>query len=158
MVFSTSVEVFLHSRVDGAFGVSLLHVRGGVSSSRIRESTKSKSSPRPWRCFRLLALGFTQKRRLLHVRGGVSGHVSLAATLSKSSPRPWRCFQVQLRHHAQDAVFSTSVEVFLRIWRSSCLAESLLHVRGGVSSTGHPSHLLNLSSPRPWRCFSYVVS
>ena len=35
---------------------------------------------------------------------------------------------------------------------------SLLHVRGGVSVAGNVRFRFAWSSPRPWRCFLFVVS
>ena len=52
-----------------------------------------------------------------------------------------------------ETVFSTSVEVFLRLNSYKTDNPSLLHVRGGVSIY-RASFLFALgSSPRPWRCF-----
>ena len=73
--------------------MGLLHVRGGVSYPFRMFVVFPKSSPRPWRCFSLLAMRRkklrvfstsvevflnykdtrARKHRLLHVRGGVSG-------------------------------------------------------------------------------------
>ena len=138
---------------------------------------RSKSSPRPWRCFLTLgktinsALVFSTSvevflalrrspvliRGLLHVRGGVSVNGSVAHSLDASSPRPWRCFRPHRGLHEGPRVFSTSVEVFpngsvMRICRMR-----LLHVRGGVSQFLGFSEELASSSPRPWRCFPTLV-
>ena len=74
---------------------------------------------------------------LLHVRGGVSESVVFRARNWRSSPRPWRCFSRNGRSRKVGNVFSTSVEVFPIIWKKTCVVQSLLHVRGGVSSNGY---------------------
>ena len=50
-VFSTSVEVFLWLPLSTSPWLSLLHVRGGVSSASPVRGGIRLSSPRPWRCF-----------------------------------------------------------------------------------------------------------
>ena len=70
-----------------------------------------------------------------------------------SSPRPWRCFRQKLSEFWCGSVFSTSVEVFPAINGRSQTSASLLHVRGGVSSSSSARRCWNSSSPRPWRCF-----
>ena len=54
-VFPTSVGVFLRSVFLLKPYVCLPHVRGGVSQGLSRSIWKSKSSPRPWGCFREVA-------------------------------------------------------------------------------------------------------
>ena len=115
-VFSTSVEVFPPYAHAVSHTCRLLHVRGGVAISRRRPSSRSLSSPRPWRCF--LHVDDLQKPKwvfstsvevfrmncftasfvgsLLHVRGGVSLFKRPPVKAIESSPRPWRCF----RRHA----------------------------------------------------------
>ena len=51
------------------------------------------------------------------------------------------------------AVFSTSVEVFLKELQRKLGEPSLLHVRGGVSAAIRIIRCFGVSSPRPWRCF-----
>ena len=51
-------------------------------------------------------------------------------------------------------VFSTSVEVFPTRSKLKKCNEGLLHVRGGVSMGEQYINDKNQSSPRPWRCFS----
>ena len=152
-VFSTSVEVFPFGDVVGSvFGVS---------------------SPRPWRCFcqshdpkaRCLVFStsvevFLQPgagarfvSSLLHVRGGVSSRRPNAKRVRLSSPRPWRCFPRQLRSWRNHRVFSTSVEVFLKVPQPRVTCRGLLHVRGGVSRSASGLPAVMMSSPRPWRCF-----
>ena len=56
IVFSTYVEVFLHSESFFPCFCGLLHVRGGVSPTRPDRTRLLRSSPRTWRCFsRLVA-------------------------------------------------------------------------------------------------------
>ena len=173
MVFSTSVEVFLAPDASLSKVISLLHVRGGVSWKEVPDLFENLSSPRPWRCFcdrlpfgtsfyvfstsvevflRFCPLLEAQVR-LLHVRGGVSFTESNALCLTLSSPRPWRCFGLPEVLCSCDAVFSTSVEVFLSHARAPPYFERLLHVRGGVSVIRGGITKVITSSPRPWRCF-----
>ena len=70
---------------------------------------------------------------LLHVRGGVSNGQDTVKSPLGSSPRPWRCFYLVIDRVDGGAVFSTSVEVFLKNPRNSEEKRGLLHVRGGVS-------------------------
>ena len=188
------MEVFLKARRAKPSLASLLHVRGGVSTSQRITNTTYKSSPRPWRCFFSQAVSsstrsvfstsvevfplamplrslkggssprpwrcfFRQVLRrslpcsLLHVRGGVSKCNWSHRLRILSSPRPWRCFQPHGTSGYSQAVFSTSVEVFpLRLMQKLFL-NSLLHVRGGVSTVSGGAAAPSGSSPRPWRCF-----
>ena len=172
-VFSTSVEVFL--AISGAVRLLplLLHVRGGVSQASRIIGGSSVSSPRPWRCFLSLLSNVNRNGvfstsvevfptstatasrfwRLLHVRGGVSPGRSRNFVRRVSSPRPWRCFRARARLAHAHAVFSTSVEVFLRTMYEIDSGLSLLHVRGGVSERDARGGTRYTSSPRPWRCF-----
>ena len=167
------MEVFLKVDTSLWSESGLLHVRGGVSGIGVLAGILSGPSPRPWRCFfrrifcvvnyvvfstsvEVFLLRFSWRIHhtgLLHVRGGVSLHPGIAVVLELSSPRPWRCFQ-----RADDAalggqVFSTSVEVFLRLENSLAEPLGLLHVRGGVSAVKKKIDRELKSSPRPWRCF-----
>ena len=153
-VFSTSVEVFLVYSCEIDVYNCLLHVRGGVSKGALLPQTKSRSSPRPWRCFSLQGYrcrhravfstsvevfpfrSFSKLRAasLLHVRGGVSGTRGILVPITSSSPRPWRCFWSSTNTSRPARVFSTSVEVFPRGMIDSLGRSGLLHVRGGVSN------------------------
>ena len=90
---------------------------------------------------------------LLHVRGGVSEFLACGRSRCSSSPRPWRCFSVTVSRVSRVLVFSTSVEVFPACGLVRLVLISLLHVRGGVSSSARANSLRSRSSPRPWRCF-----
>ena len=94
---------------------------------------------------------------LLHVRGGVSLRLVVFRRMLKSSPRPWRCFLDCAAFAKASIVFSTSVEVFLIQPFLKWAGGSLLHVRGGVSKSYLEKERYLLSSPRPWRCFSWVT-
>ena len=61
-VFSTSVEVFLESSSSLISRSSLRHVRGGVSICVAVSPLRPRSSPRPWRCFLVVA-----RRKLTNV-------------------------------------------------------------------------------------------
>ena len=156
------------------FTLSLLHVRGGVSPHGTPHCGRFGSSPRPWRCFSrknlnsarktvfstsvevfpLTGCSSLQNSGLLHVRGGVSLAVVRFDLDSVSSPRPWRCFQRQPHVSLPFSVFSTSVEVFLKLRYGKLIKFRLLHVRGGVSHFPQFVCFDRSSSPRPWRCFS----
>ena len=106
------MEVFLNQTNLLEQLISLLHVRGGVSSDNAYEFRVTKSPPRTWRCFYSthcnsysmfvfstyvevfpfkfgLICGFCG---LLHVRGGVSARTIAQNAFGLSSPRTWRCF------------------------------------------------------------------
>ncbi len=132
LVFSTSVEVFPFRNIKNDRPLSLLHVRGGVSTDAQPRNWPEPSSPCPWRCFLTMPHGgFREKvfstsvevfpcqavlRRgddcLLHVRGGVSTGKSIKNVVARSSPHPWRCFPLGRHARILARVFSTSVEVF----------------------------------------------
>ena len=69
----------------------------------------------------------------LHVCGGVSKLWEKVKGLAQFSPRMWRCFRSGLFSDLICIVFSTYVEVFLRMLESSDLLICFLHVCGGVS-------------------------
>ena len=167
------MEVFPTGGKSKSACLSLLHVRGGVSTRLFCCVIHTLSSPRPWRCFspprhrpegstvfstsvEVFLSGDGRMKdisSLLHVRGGVSGAYVYASDTTPSSPRPWRCFSKRpLRLHMR-LVFSTSVEVFPEALRAAWRRGRLLHVRGGVSHPDHYARYRFESSPRPWRCF-----
>jgi len=155
----------------------LLHARGGVSVMLSTVMVCLKSSPRPWRCFlqRMLerdARGVFStpvevfphwvifakgSAGLLHARGGVSEKTLLAMLLYLSSPRPWRCFCGFRPGWWGCWVFSTPVEVFPNSSVFSGRAGCLLHARGGVSAMVGAMITERESSPRPWRCFYFLL-
>ena len=95
-------------------------------------TTKTKSSPRPWGCFRRPARRATRRivfptpvgvfladaiesagiERLPHARGGVSDPLVSTVTTSRSSPRPWGCFCGIFMLALMVSVFPTPVGVF----------------------------------------------
>ena len=133
----------------------------------------STVSPRAWGCFRgtgsarnsvcvfptsvgVFPTGsFTTAARssLPHERGGVSCIQSLPVTATLSSPRAWGCFPEGSTRTLFQAVFPTSVGVFLRISRQPDSRTSLPHERGGVSLCFPALSSLLESSPRAWGCF-----
>ena len=139
----------------------------------LEEIQQQMSSPRSWRCFfgagsaaisnavfsTLVevflspSLPFLSSPSLLHARGGVSNQKLGEFKADTSSPRSWRCFLDTLKEIATALVFSTLVEVFLNIHFAQHTACSLLHARGGVSSSIVNPLYGNWSSPRSWRCF-----
>ena len=72
---------------------------------------------------------------LLHARGGVSAGFVLLVVQNPSSPRSWRCFLDFYPLLCVHLVFSTLVEVFLKMGGYMTEWLSLLHARGGVSGS-----------------------
>ena len=90
------------------------------------------------------------------MRGGVSKTLPDRRVHPVSSPRAWGCFC----HHHIGAyimlVFPTCVGVFLYLVPSPLPAQSLPHVRGGVSRTFENFRTEEPSSPRAWGCFPKI--
>ena len=132
-----------------------LHARGDVSDLAKKAMSELRFSPRTWRCFYRLYTFLCYIRvfsthvemflralpavlstvRFLHARGDVSYFWPFSFRFGMFSPRTWRCFsEVSMQLRCLD-VFSTHVEMFLRlIWiflRSICF----LHARGDVSKS-----------------------
>ncbi len=118
-------------------------------------SLRVLSSPRPWGCFRVLAvqnepqfvfptpvgvfLSFSAPEssfpRLPHARGGVSASRSARPTCLWSSPRPWGCFRDIPTIFSGCLVFPTPVGVFPQSCSEKGAKSRLPHARGGVSTT-----------------------
>ena len=169
--------MFLSHRSGKVSKIRFLHVRGGVSASSSYCAYLSSFSPRAWRCFyrnstkkrqtrvfstcvevflyrgldRLLSICF------LHVRGGVSAGFQGIRGKKKFSPRAWRCFRIDKARGLATRVFSTCVEVFLRVYEIERERHRFLHVRGGVSYAFGQKKLIGEFSPRAWRCFYTVL-
>ena len=111
-VFSTSVEVFLDSRIESLETVRLLHVRGGVSFDGSQLWISNWVFSTSVEVFLHFPQAICISVRLLHVRGGVSQNARTRPDLFSSSPRPWRCFWMKNVIARLAVVFSTSVEVF----------------------------------------------
>ena len=71
--------------------------------------------------------------RFLHVCGGVSKVSIWFDGYTRFSPRMWRCFLIFRSQLCMRLVFSTYVEVFLRIIARLNSFMGFLHVCGGVS-------------------------
>ncbi len=71
-----------------------------------------------------------------------------------SSPRPWGCFYWESIGGTWGGVFPTPVGVFLSVIFSELRFQSLPHARGGVSEGAMDHPMGDMSSPRPWGCFS----
>ena len=89
----------------------------------------------------------------LHTRGGVSLLLDLDGDFLRFSPHTWRCFPVQEHILQPRQVFSTHVEVFLRLNVFLLLLMSFLHTRGGVSYLLAFRTAIRKFSPHTWRCF-----
>ncbi len=152
----------------------LPHARGGVSAILATLYPTAMSSPRPWGCFSLSGLKrptpavfptpvgvFPGYRALIsatlclpHARGGVSAEYRAQRGYSKSSPRPWGCFLRARQRASRGTVFPTPVGVFLRTTVKRLAHSGLPHARGGVSKALAGDTTAQMSSPRPWGCFS----
>ena len=109
------MEVFLKEFGHRLAAHCLLHVRGGVSGSMEGHWSSGGSSPRPWRCFQLVA--------------SVLPAIWVFSTSVEVFPQTRWIVQLL-------SVFSTSVEVFLYGHAIERSGPRLLHVRGGVSGGG----------------------
>ena len=137
----------------------------------------TRSSPRPWGCFRcLLHLAgrpmvfptpvgvFLRQYKQLgyclclpHARGGVSSFIVILLTFHRSSPRPWGCFYNRLQISDLQIVFPTPVGVFPYDAAKATDYMSLPHARGGVSMSDSIWETEEGSSPRPWGCFHLLA-
>ena len=176
-VFPTPVGVFLAGSAGPGLTVSLPHARGGVSRIPHACPFLSRSSPRPWGCFRYPAkclclpsvfptpVGVFLRRAeieaeltgLPHARGGVSYTRCDGCGEYVSSPRPWGCFQRQVFCRASQGVFPTPVGVFLKAAGKVKHGNRLPHARGGVSNSKPHAMPPPQSSPRPWGCFYFSL-
>ena len=149
------------------------HARGGVSTGSWRRVPITRSSPRPWGCFRgrrraLLrrqvvptpvgvfpasAIGACPPWSRPHARGGVSSYELLPVIEWMSSPRPWGCFLQAIACGAVAGVVPTPVGVFPLGPHLLCKRCGRPHARGGVSTGRARRHERAASSPRPWGCF-----
>ena len=171
-VFPTPVGVFPRQAAADLAADRLPHARGGVSSPRGDWKRRTRSSPRPWGCFRhrhhqhhhhvfptpvgvfLMAKAAQLNAFCLpHARGGVSMLTEAEKEWLESSPRPWGCFRPHPASVRLRLVFPTPVGVFPGcLWpfpATSCLP----HARGGVSWRETILSQFDKSSPRPWGCF-----
>ena len=173
IVFPTPVGVFPLTPTLSHGRHRLPHARGGVSKIDRFGDLESRSSPRPWGCFRHQVrhapgeevfptpVGvFPPSRAMLelmaclpHARGGVSDELARAKIEARSSPRPWGCFLPRVHTSTGSAVFPTPVGVFPRSCRGCRCHGGLPHARGGVSDVQRTRIKVALSSPRPWGCF-----
>ncbi len=172
-VFPTPVGVFPLTPTLSHGRHRLPHARGGVSKIDRFGDLESRSSPRPWGCFRHQVrhapgeevfptpVGvFPPSRAMLelmaclpHARGGVSDELARAKIEARSSPRPWGCFLPRVHTSTGSAVFPTPVGVFPRSCRGCRCHGGLPHARGGVSVITQRRRRWLGSSPRPWGCF-----
>ena len=172
-IFSTYVEVFLSRVLIIETIFNFLHVCGGVSNWFSDLPAEVRFSPRMWRCFlsekqhsgsSMIFSTYvevflnrqctpSQKSDFLHVCGGVSPPVERVVAVTEFSPRMWRCFFKDDCDIHTIIIFSTYVEVFLRLMSVVKTRWNFLHVCGGVSAF-QPSVLDSQRfSPRMWRCF-----
>ena len=176
-VFSTYVEVFLTWTFSRPTKTSFLHIRGGVSIRGRRSLPLASFSPHTWRCF---SLGYTLANSgtvfstyvevfpparffwllvlcFLHISGGVSIANNAFRISCLFSPHTWRCFRSDRVESIRLSVFSTYVEVFPQRIRTALTACCFLHIRGGVSDPSNAEKLIELFSPRMWRCFQALL-
>ena len=77
--------------------------------------------------------------------------------ITLSSPRSWGCFSTALQESGTGSVFPTLVGVFRQRGDNVRAMKGLPHARGGVSEGGCSSTAVDLSSPRSWGCFQFVI-
>ena len=172
-IFSTYVEVFPKRYGITKRRADFLHVCGGVSNAKVLFVLRGRFSPRMWRCFQTddVVTGNTEifstyvevflryqadsflDFYFLHVCGGVSEALIQAIETREFSPRMWRCFSILTVRLNENQIFSTYVEVFLRIERLYVAPCDFLHVCGGVSIKRSVLPRSFEFSPRMWRCF-----
>ena len=149
-VFPTPVGVFPLTPTLSHGRHRLPHARGGVSKIDRFGDLESRSSPRPWGCFRHQVrhapgeevfptpVGvFPPSRAMLelmaclpHARGGVSDVQRTRIKVALSSPRPWGCFPEPCPAQCRCLVFPTPVGVFPKLSTAVLQSSSLPHTRG----------------------------
>ena len=165
------MEVILIASLANSRNWGFLHVCGGDPETSIFIYDDSQFSPRMWRWSSLLKtaghyhqvfstyvevilFGFVRLFHticFLHVCGGDPLPSNLMSFISKFSPRMWRWSTDAVLAAMQVIVFSTYVEVILRL---RCIFNSLvcfLHVCGGDPTTRYKLLIWYLFSPRMWR-------
>ena len=167
------MEVFLIKSRGIYCNLCFLHASGGVSNFRVLLLFLRMFSPRQWRCFSIaifknLKLNvfstpvevFLKKtgkndyaKCFLHASGGVSVLVICITFFLLFSPRQWRCFEALKNLLFIPQVFSTPVEVFLKIAYTKEGKKGFLHASGGVSCGSGSLRNNGEFSPRQWRCF-----
>ena len=88
---------------------------------------------------------------ILHVCGGDPCTKRTSQEFSSYSPRMWRWSWQHNHWHAREWVFSTYVEVILRLRLSFAELAGILHVCGGDPILSWYIFILFLYSPRMWR-------
>ena len=142
--------MFLTSMGTQTAQASFLHARGDVSSVAEEERTRTKFSPRTWRCFPRYRSAspcfhvfsthvemFLKSERdcvnhlsFLHARGDVSAFYKLVTPAFPFSPRTWRCFLSEDGNGNGYSVFSTHVEMFPHLPGRGYRLYRFLHARG----------------------------
>ena len=149
----------------------ILHVCGGDPVILTRWVRQLRYSPRMWRWSREQKL---EKARaevfstyvevilpkvrmsipvpsILHVCGGDPKLFHKPFWFSGYSPRMWRWSSFGTCLWVASYVFSTYVEVILKVWPSAREASSILHVCGGDPIKYPKTELMVVYSPRMWR-------
>ena len=151
IVFSTYVEVILSQWICGADSSSILHVCGGDPVVGVPWLSRNSYSPRMWRwsyaatqCFLKWLVfstyvevilypstGHGKNVGILHVCGGDPKSGDRRFLSIKYSPRMWRWSRDQRHLFHGQRVFSTYVEVILKIKEEAESSKGILHVCGG---------------------------
>ena len=179
MVFSTYVEVILHSHHYFYKHFSILHVCGGDPLYFLTCESIKKYSPRMWRwSWSRTTLGLTLCvfstyvevilivllpsmlcKSILHVCGGDPNQYCPFAVERVYSPRMWRWSSNTLLWEGSLVVFSTYVEVILPYHVPNIFHCGILHVCGGDPFIHDDQDLSGQYSPRMWRwSYSYKGS
>ena len=150
-VFSTYVEVIPSCWSFWTVILSILHVCGGDPDEEPSSSFDALYSPRMWRwsytpcplkvwqrvfstyveVILIPTMGRNQVASILHVCGGDPQHICKCSDKAWYSPRMWRWSLKRARRQQMEKVFSTYVEVILKICSFVAFGWCILHVCGG---------------------------
>ena len=150
-VFSTYVEVILSAITLFYKAFSILHVCGGDPHPSGSMKPSTAYSPRMWRwsytpcplkvwqrvfstyveVILIPTMGRNQVASILHVCGGDPQHICKCSDKAWYSPRMWRWSLKRARRQQMEKVFSTYVEVILKICSFVAFGWCILHVCGG---------------------------
>ena len=174
-VFSTYVEVIPPTLAVLPFKPGILHVCGGDPKRVLHELAEVLYSPRMWRWSLSQAFfmppqkvfstyvevilfkteAFTICLCILHVCGGDPEWQSYSISAFQYSPRMWRWSSLADQGILGIEVFSTYVEVILRLVKLCLASWSILHVCGGDPMNSTARSFTILYSPRMWRWSCY---
>ena len=114
-IFSTYVEVILTFNDNSESKTNFLHVCGGDPMNHYRNTKFYQFSPRMWRWSPTSHLVRSRILYFLHVCGGDPKIMLVSCFSSRFSPRMWRWSYQELAAKYADNIFSTYVEVILKM-------------------------------------------